>query len=229
MLNTLNTYNTLLSFNYVYNCNIHNTMVWITLTNNNAACTIFMTLHVYGGNCLFLYFKYLFYEIFRVQPVWRLFYISGFWWTSSGGNKVKIQLKYILLCISSAKVKKKDNITTVTDYQWQSKPFRPRKGPMESISLNFAVFRFNDMNACFSSRNQKEGLNSDTRWKTDLIQEEKDKPLVTGLLLQLCSKICPAHFLGPHASESPDDCRQTTDAALILGKLRWLGTTPASC
>lgn len=56
------------------------------------------------------------------------------------------------------------------------------------------------MNACLSSRNQKEGLNSDTRWKTDLIQAEKDKPLVTELLLQLCSKICPAHVWPPRAS-----------------------------
>lgn len=71
---------------------------------------------------------------------------------------------------------------------------------MESISLNVAVFRFNDMNACLSSTNQKEGLNSDIRWKTDLIQTEKDKPLVTGLLLQLCSNICPAHDWLPQAS-----------------------------
>lgn len=44
---------------------------------------------------------------------------------------------------------------------------------------------------------QKERLTLDTGWKTDLIQEEKDKPLLTGLLLQLCSKICPAH-VWPH-------------------------------
>lgn len=103
-------------------------------------------------------------------------YISGFFW-------IKIQLKYILLYISSAKVKKREYNDGVTDYQWQSKTFRPRKGPMESISLNVGVFKFSDMNTCLSSRNQKEGLNSDTRWKTDLIQEEKDKPLLTGLLL----------------------------------------------
>lgn len=42
-----------------------------------------------------------------------LFHIFGFWWTSLGINKVKIQLKYILLCISSAKVKKREYITTV--------------------------------------------------------------------------------------------------------------------
>lgn len=113
----------------------------------------------------------------------------------------KIQLKYILLCISSAKVKKKWEYNKgVTDYQWQSKTFRPRQGAMESISLFVAAFRLNDMNACLSSRNQKEGLNSDTGWKTDLIQEEKDKPLMTGLLLQLCSKICPAHVWPPRAS-----------------------------
>lgn len=55
--------------------------------------------------------------------------------------------------------------------------------------------------------------------------------LLTGPWLQVWSESAP-HMLdlcGPHASELPENRRQTADAALIPGKLRWLETTPASC